>query len=334
MAVERQGFDLLTNLNFGSIIIGLAVSLVLFGAAFVQGCIYYRFFSPSCLRAKLSAVLILSLESAHSCLITYMVYRNIILLQGSTPAGPNSYALTASIIPGLLVAVPVQGFSAFRIYRLSGFLAISIICWAMSLMLLTGGFVLIAKSFIDVPRVPNTVTIVTTYSWLVTLVFTIWACTDILITGSLCYWLKRLTPNEPSRVSSDLVNSLVVWVIQTGALTSIGSLSSLIMFHVQPNSEIWFAIYMATAKLYSNSFFASLNMRYYYRYKNIRESRPNGVLIDRNTIRHQVSTINSRDNSNVNENLTVPRLPSRVLSLSPVRKLPRNTGPSHVGPAF
>jgi len=57
--------------------------------------------------------------------------------------------------------------------------------------------------------------------------------------------------------TSKMVDHLMIWIIQTGTITSMASVALVITFHVLRTTEIWFALYTVLAKLYSNSFFVS-----------------------------------------------------------------------------
>ncbi|KAF9457211.1 hypothetical protein BDZ94DRAFT_1314414 [Collybia nuda] len=265
MATEGFPFNLLSGDDLGALLIGLCISLVLCGVVIIQGYTYYQRFGDDRLFLKVLATAILVLELLHSCLIIQIVYRFAVVLGGHTETGPNSYILTASVVPEVLVTALVQGFFAFRIYRLSGSPYISVICWAMILFRLGGGLALMVEGTIDVPRVPNYVTFTEECAWLIDMGFIMSAVADVLIAASLCFYLKRMTPGEQLKSTSELVDRLMIWIIQTGTVTSIASVAVVVAFFARPQSEIWFATYMVTAKLYSNSFFTSLNVRRHFR---------------------------------------------------------------------
>ncbi|KAF9461413.1 hypothetical protein BDZ94DRAFT_1237666 [Collybia nuda] len=211
--MEPPTYDLLAAENIGFLIIGHAIGLVLFGAVILQGYTYYQTFSNDHLFLKSLTGVVLLMEIAHSFTITYMIYRYLVVLRGFTPNGPNSYELSTSIIPASIISTVVQGFFAFRIYRLSGTIYICAICWLLFLLRLVGTLALAAESFIDVPRVPNIVTIISEFQWLMGLVFIIGAVADVIITASLCYYLRQLTPCQQS-------TNLLIWAIRTGMVTS------------------------------------------------------------------------------------------------------------------
>ncbi|KAF9457208.1 hypothetical protein BDZ94DRAFT_257238 [Collybia nuda] len=267
--MEKSAFNPVADENLGAMMIGLALSLVLFGVIIIQSYTYYQRFGHDRAFIKVLVIAVLSLEIMHSLTITFTIYRNTVTFSGLPTSGPNSYPLTTSVIFEVLITAIVQGFFAFRIYHLSGTLYISLICWTLSLLRLGGGLALAAEGYFDVSRVPNTVLLTTTYAWLITMSLIVGAFVDVLIAASLCYYLKRMVTPEslkpcvgnPEYETSQIVDGLINWIVQTGLITSVASIVVVIAFHVRRYAEIWFAIYMVTAKLYSNSFFVSLNLR-------------------------------------------------------------------------
>jgi len=83
--------------------------------------------------------------------------------------------------------------------------------------------------------------------------------TDISIAFSLCFYLQKLR-TEFSR-SNALVRSLTVHAVDTGILTSAFSLTTLILYNINPNNFIFISCYFLVAKLYSTTFLAAMNAR-------------------------------------------------------------------------
>ncbi|KAF8233024.1 hypothetical protein L208DRAFT_1435884 [Tricholoma matsutake] len=262
MSVTRA-FETRASVNLGSMEIALAISLMLFGVVVTQGYAYFLACKHDRIFLKALALVILTLETAHSVVITHTIYQITVILAGQSNVGPNSYSLSTGVVLETLITALVQSFFAFRIYRLSGTLYISIVCWTLSLLRLVGGLVLAAGSFLDVPRQTKALTYTNKYGWLITLAVSIGAFVDVLVAASMCYYLKRLSSPVPSKRTSEMVDCLMIWIIQTGLITSMASVSLVVTFHALRATEIWFAIYTVLAKLYSNSFFVSLNVRRY-----------------------------------------------------------------------
>ncbi|KAF9461421.1 hypothetical protein BDZ94DRAFT_1237672 [Collybia nuda] len=277
-------YDLFAAENVGSMIIGQAIGLVLFGAVVLQGYMYYQTFSSDHFFLKLLAGVVLFLEIAHSFTTTYLIYHYVVVLRGFAPSGPNSYELSISVVPAPMVATIVQGFFAFRIYRLSGTIYICAICWILFLLRLVGSLALAVEAFIDVSRVPNMITIMTEFQWLLCLVFIIGAVADVIITASLCYYLRRLAPRQQFKTTSQVLNSLLVWAIRTGMITSITSIMMLIFIYVKPYAGLFSTPSLISFTKYVSSnlvwnaygFYQMLNLRRELREKRVTET--NAVL--------------------------------------------------------
>ena len=77
--------------------------------------------------------------------------------------------------------------------------------------------------------------------------------TDIIIAAALCWYLRKLkTGYKPS---DSLVNTLVRFAINTGALTGLVSLITLLLYNIMPHNNLYFvAVYFILSKLYAISF--------------------------------------------------------------------------------
>jgi len=85
-------------------------------------------------------------------------------------------------------------------------------------------------------------------------------CTDILTAGALCFFLNQLRTGMKS--SDSLVDNLCNYAINTGALTSTVSVTTLILYNVLSTNNLYFvATYFILSKLYAISFMATLNTR-------------------------------------------------------------------------
>ncbi|KAF9457210.1 hypothetical protein BDZ94DRAFT_1302053 [Collybia nuda] len=321
--MEVSAFNLLSSDNLGALVMGLSISLVLCGIAILQSYLFYQCSDNDPLFLKIWALAILVLELTHSSLIISVVYFYVVFLKGNTPHGPNSYLIATSVIPEVLVTALVQAYFALRIYRLSQTMYVSVLCWSLSLLRLGGGLVLVVEGFIDVSRVPNTITLTTEFGWLITLVFAVGASVDVLTAACLCYYLKRLTPSEPLKSTSDLVNRIILRVIQTGTVTSFVfwciKVFDTLQFHIKPHA------------VYSNSFFALLNMRRGFQTGRFLEVSVSGVQFHENVARLELDGPRiacSQESSDKVLGPEMPRIRSQKLDgLPDVRTLSPSTVP-------
>ncbi|KAG0704121.1 hypothetical protein DFH29DRAFT_400960 [Suillus ampliporus] len=86
---------------------------------------------------------------------------------------------------------------------------------------------------------------------------------DFIIASSLCYLLATSRTGFSS--TDTLITKLMGYIINTGCLTSICSMTVIITCAVMPRNFIFLSIEFLVAKLYVNSFLALLNAAYYLR---------------------------------------------------------------------
>ncbi|KAF5371489.1 hypothetical protein D9615_009643 [Tricholomella constricta] len=211
-------FNVRSDANLGSMEIALATSLVLFGVLIIQAYNYYQNYEDR-LWLKTLVTLVSVLEAFHTYAITHTIYYTTVTLAECTLAGPNSYPLTTGVVLETLITALVQCFFAYRIYRLSGKLYVSTICWTLSFLRLGGGLVLAGESYLNVPNQTDDFVLTNNYGWLITLALAVGAFVDVLIALSLCYYIKRLAPCTHSQSTGALVDRLMTWTIHTGLIT-------------------------------------------------------------------------------------------------------------------
>ena len=65
--------------------------------------------------------------------------------------------------------------------------------------------------------------------------------------------------------SDNIIDTLIIYTVNTGALTCSASTAHLVLFLASPNTGVHFAFHFVLAKLYTNSLYASLNSRTKFR---------------------------------------------------------------------
>ncbi|OAX40391.1 hypothetical protein K503DRAFT_798835 [Rhizopogon vinicolor AM-OR11-026] len=104
--------------------------------------------------------------------------------------------------------------------------------------------------------------------WIFALGLTLSAIVDIMITSSLCYFLRKnrttitkLTYSYPSNRTIYVIDTLTSWTIQNGSITCAGTVASLLCWEAMPQNRIFLGLHFAVAKFYANSLLATLNAR-------------------------------------------------------------------------
>jgi hypothetical protein len=258
--IQPSKFIVESNGNLGSVEIAIFIGLVLFGIALSQGYTYFRL-SGDCdgrFRMQLMVIVLLTLEFFHSFTAATSIYYDSVTKWKS--AQPNSYPLSTNALLETLTTLIVQCFFSFRIYKLSSKLLISITCFTLAVLRFIAGVAAVVELFLDVPNVPNGTGVVVRISWLITSVLSCGAAADVLIAATMTYYLHKLASPFNSESTSNLLNRLIRFALQTGLITSMTSVAVIIFFQCVTNM-VWVSLYMILAKLYSNSLLVALNAR-------------------------------------------------------------------------
>jgi len=83
---------------------------------------------------------------------------------------------------------------------------------------------------------------------------------DVLIASSLVYLLN--SARTGFRKSDTMINKLIIFVVNTGILTTLCAIAALICLVASPNTLIYASFYFCIGRLYLNSFLATLNARH------------------------------------------------------------------------
>jgi len=115
-------------------------------------------------------------------------------------------------------------------------------CWLTALMF-------IEKSFTTLPRFKPSLSLQAGFG----------TAGDILIGLTLCYYLFRSRTGIGR--TNQLLNTLIIWTVNTGLTMAITEVSVLITYLASPRTFVFIAIHFFVSKVYSNSLLASLNNR-------------------------------------------------------------------------
>jgi len=97
------------------------------------------------------------------------------------------------------------------------------------------------------------------FSWVFTFGLILSAFVDIMITAFLCYFLRK---NRPSFTDTmRIIDTLTFWTIQNGSITCAATIATLVCWMTMPSNRIFLGLHFVVAKLYANSFLATLNAR-------------------------------------------------------------------------
>ncbi|CAK5267712.1 unnamed protein product [Mycena citricolor] len=248
--------------SLGAIEIGGVVSTFLFGIVTLQAYYYFRQFEDDSRYLKATVFMIWLLELGHTVSIWHAIYSVTVTFFGrpqhiSSP--PRS--LEISIFFSIPITFFVQCFFANRIRVLSGKWFLTCVCWLLTFLRCVGlfgvfGVALNLKSLADFSH----------FKWLVGTTVSLGLTADIIIAASLSYYLSTMREKSIQQTRL-MVDTLILWALETGAATSGTSLGLVIFFFVGKDLT-WFPFYLVLAKVLSNCMLASLNGRQRFRAAN------------------------------------------------------------------
>ncbi|KDR71101.1 hypothetical protein GALMADRAFT_805231 [Galerina marginata CBS 339.88] len=256
--IQPSQFLVESNGILGAVEVATFLSLILYGVSLSQVYTYFRRSGGDRASLKMMVVFLLFLETFHSFTAAMAVYYDTVTRWKTAQA--NSYPISTNVLLETLITLLVQCFFSLRVYRLSKRLSVGIACCALALLRFISGIAISVENFLDVPKVPNGIEQIERFSWVITAGLACGSAADILIAIFMTYYLRKLASPANLDSTTEVINRLVRFALQTGLITSMTSLAVIGCFQAMPNL-VWFSLYILLAKLYSNSLLVSLNAR-------------------------------------------------------------------------
>ncbi|KAJ3786992.1 hypothetical protein GGU10DRAFT_350006 [Lentinula aff. detonsa] len=243
--------------TFGAAYIGIVVAAMLLGISVIQGFYYFTHHEDRwILRGLVVAVLIFDL--IHQILITHTGWVYLVSFsQQPAKLGTVIWSLLAEVLFNGLTAFCVQCFLTYRIWKLSGakvWLTTIVISFVLSEFACVIAFAIIA--FL---RVKTFEQLSAELKGLSVTVNAVAVAGDLFIAGILTLLLQR--SKTGFRKSDTMINKLIIFAVNTGGLTSICAVASLISILAAPATFIYISFFFSMGRLYTNSLLANLNAR-------------------------------------------------------------------------
>ncbi|KAL5482792.1 hypothetical protein ACEPAI_9387 [Sanghuangporus weigelae] len=234
--------------TLGAAFIGFAVATLFYGILMVQMYSYFQRYTLDRPLYKLLVAVVWLLETVHSVFSGHAVYHYAISSFGNPFALLiPTWSVTAQILVGVglylgasemcvhneSMEIQRQQCNAYREYL-------------MSVILTIQAFHL--ETFAEQPKI----------KWLTTAVLATSVFTDLVIAASLTYFLHHL---RNAFSANTLVNDLIAYSLETGAITSVCGIATLVSFDILPTTFVYLSFFFVLSKLYSNSLLATLNTR-------------------------------------------------------------------------
>jgi len=241
--------------DFGAILIGLVVGSILFGVSTLQTHLYYQKFPNDSIWIQRFVLFIWFVDAMHVVLCTHTMYHYLVTNFNNPPALTTTvWSLALQTDCNGLIGMLVELFFARRVYKLSGNVILTLIICILSLVHFTLGvyFTVMSLIFQEFSRLPSLI-------WVTCLGLGSAAVADLLIAGSMVFFLKRARTGIPR--TDSIITTLIVYAINTGLATSIVAVICVICFALMPINFIWLSFFWILGKLYANSLLANLNAR-------------------------------------------------------------------------
>ncbi|KAF7368464.1 hypothetical protein MVEN_00169600 [Mycena venus] len=242
--------------TMGSMLLGVILSAILYGISLLQSLFYFTRYHRDPWFIKTLVAATVCLDTLHLAFVIHTVYYYLIssyynhdALQGMI------WSVSLEALPTGVTAGLVQSFYAYRVWRMSNhnvFLTGIILALVLACSACGTAWVVLALE-------AGTYAHLLTISPLTISINALSTAADIIITSTLCFMLHRTRP--VSLTSETMVNRLILFTINTGLLTSLCAVASLISLIVSPKTLIYASFYFCIGRLYSNALLASLNAR-------------------------------------------------------------------------
>ncbi|KAJ3932852.1 MAG: hypothetical protein NXY57DRAFT_1001081 [Lentinula lateritia] len=229
------------NNTMGAAYIGVLVAGFLLGLSCLQAYIYFSEQNDN-RGIRFLVGLVVFFDFVHQALISHTVYYYLIL----NYANPSALSLAV-----WYAEVLFNGFTAFCVQSNSNVWVTGIV---VSLVLAEFAFGIIA-----LVRVSTFVELAADLKELSITVNALAAAGDVLIAGILTLLLQK--SKTGFQRSDTMLNKLTMFAVNTGALTSLCAVASLISILAAPNTFIYISFFFCMGRLYTNSLLATLNAR-------------------------------------------------------------------------
>ncbi|KAF7332926.1 hypothetical protein MVEN_02398500 [Mycena venus] len=259
-------FRLQSTLGLGVTELGIFATFILFGMLIPQVYIYHLCNSDrTAVKTLVAAVFIL--EACHTGVTAQAIYYWTVTLADLPDKPGTVLGLSLGLPFETLVTFLVQAYYIYRVHRFAKKRWISVFLFTLCLFRFGGGIALSVESFMNLPHEPDYFSLQNRFGWLLTTILSLSAAVDVFIAASLCVYVHRwkLNTAPTMKTTSQLINRIMFWSIQTGLVTSLVSVTVVVCFQTMKSNYVWFGIFTVLGKLYSNSLLASLNSRSLYR---------------------------------------------------------------------
>ncbi|TFK37407.1 hypothetical protein BDQ12DRAFT_736268 [Crucibulum laeve] len=243
------------SIRLGAAFIGAVIAASLHGVSCVQAWYYYTHQNDTWpIKSLVGAVM--AFDTIHQALITHTMYTYLVSNWGDLESLRRLvWSMLVEVLFNGFTALLVQSFLTMRVWRLS-----NKAIWLTSIVLILvigefgcvvafTAFSLHLKTFEELAHLKT----------LSILVNALAAAGDVLIAAALCTLLHR--SRTGFQRSDTMINKLILFAVNTGFLTSLCAVASLISITVAGQTFLYIGFFFCIGRLYTNSLLATLNAR-------------------------------------------------------------------------
>ncbi|EJD00827.1 uncharacterized protein FOMMEDRAFT_21324 [Fomitiporia mediterranea MF3/22] len=254
--------------TMGAMYIGVTCAGILYGVSCVQMWLYYANYDDVWLLKSLVAAVFLC-DSMNQAFIIHMLYKYLVMnFENPLELGSLVWSLIIEVLFNSLVGLLVQSFFTYRIYRLSG-KNVYLTCLVAALVLAEFG---LSLAFTVEGMKMSTFTELLSLRNLSRSVNALAAVGNVSIAISMVVLLRNTKTGL--RRPDSIVNRLIIFSLNTGILTSLCAIFSLITISAFPGTLIYSAFFFVLGRVYANSFMVALNVRRRLQKADVEEAYP------------------------------------------------------------
>ncbi|KAJ6562253.1 hypothetical protein B0H19DRAFT_1375400 [Mycena capillaripes] len=243
--------------TMGSMLLGVIVSAILYGISLLQCLFYFTRYGRDPLYLKALVASTVFLDTVHLVLVIHTVYHYLITnYYKNDTLQVMIWSVSLEALPTGITAGLVQSFYAHRIWRMSHH---SVVLTGLVLLLIVATSGACGTAWVVLALQAGTYERLLRISPLTISINALSTAADVIITATLCFMLQQTRP--ASLETETMVNRLILFTINTGLLTSLCAIASLISLIISPKTLVYASFYFCIGRLYSNALLASLNAR-------------------------------------------------------------------------
>jgi len=246
--------------TIGAVVIGWGISSLFFGMLCIQVWTYYQRYPNDNYSYKVLVFALWALEALHQAFIGHIAWFYVVQNFGNFLVflEPPVWTLSAQTLVSSLVGTIVKICFGMRVWKFSrGNYLVTGLIISMALAQFATAIVYTHKAFhLHVDQADQIKTIGSA-------ALSLGVVTDVFTAASLSYFLHQMRTGL--KRSDTLINRLIIYSVNTGALTSVFSAAVLVSYNLMPSNIIYIALYFILSKLFANSCVGTLNTRRFVR---------------------------------------------------------------------